>query len=88
MPDHDEALNTLIDAHAVRPLINALPHREKHILLLRFYGNLTQAEIAAEFGISQMHVSRILRAVLTRLRSSLETTETTNSGASSASDAA
>jgi DNA-directed RNA polymerase specialized sigma subunit len=38
---------------------------------LRFYGNQTQAEIAAEFGISQMHVSRILRNVLTGLRQAL-----------------
>ncbi|UBU11457.1 SigB/SigF/SigG family RNA polymerase sigma factor [Nonomuraea gerenzanensis] len=73
IPDYDQSLDTLIDAHAVKPLIDALPERERHILLLRFYGNLTQAEIAAEFGISQMHVSRILRAVLTKLRASLTT---------------
>ncbi|GAA2208897.1 hypothetical protein GCM10009850_043550 [Nonomuraea monospora] len=73
IPDHDRSLDTLIDAHAVKPLIDALPEREKHILLLRFHGSLTQAEIAAEFGISQMHVSRILRAVLTKLRASLTT---------------
>jgi RNA polymerase sigma-B factor len=71
IPEHDGRLDTLIDAHAVRPLIDALPQREKSILLLRFYGNLTQAEIAAEFGISQMHVSRILRTVLTQLREAL-----------------
>ncbi|MEV0622031.1 SigB/SigF/SigG family RNA polymerase sigma factor [Nonomuraea sp. NPDC050404] len=75
IPDHDAALDTLIDAHAIRPLIDALPDRDKHILLLRFYGNLTQAEIAEEFGISQMHVSRILRATLTRLRESLHTAD-------------
>ncbi|WP_235029937.1 SigB/SigF/SigG family RNA polymerase sigma factor [Nonomuraea solani] len=69
--DREEPLSVLIDAQAVKPLIDALPCRERNILLLRFYGNLTQAEIAAEFGISQMHVSRILRAVLTRLRESL-----------------
>ncbi|GAA3606321.1 hypothetical protein GCM10022419_109000 [Nonomuraea rosea] len=69
--DYDESLNVLIDAQAVKPLIEALPSREKHILLLRFHGNLTQAEIAAEFGISQMHVSRILRAVLHQLRERL-----------------
>ncbi|MFI7708464.1 sigma factor-like helix-turn-helix DNA-binding protein [Nonomuraea sp. NPDC049480] len=38
---------------------------------MRFYGNLTQEEIATELGISQMHVSRILRAVLERLRAEL-----------------
>ncbi|MEV0390351.1 SigB/SigF/SigG family RNA polymerase sigma factor [Nonomuraea sp. NPDC050643] len=75
IPAYDEALDTLVDAHAVRPLINALPERDKRILLLRFHGNLTQAEIAAEFGISQMHVSRILRATLTRLRRALTATD-------------
>lgn len=73
IPAFDQALDTLVDAQAVKPLIDALPEREKNILLLRFYGNLTQAEIAAEFGISQMHVSRILRAVLTQLRQALLT---------------
>ncbi|WP_084772604.1 SigB/SigF/SigG family RNA polymerase sigma factor [Nonomuraea candida] len=71
LADHDDTLDTLLDAHVVKPLIDALPDREKHILLLRFYGNCTQAEIAAEFGISQMHVSRILRAVLHRLHETL-----------------
>ncbi|MEV0313248.1 sigma-70 family RNA polymerase sigma factor, partial [Nonomuraea fuscirosea] len=60
-----------LDKHAVKPLIDALPAREKNILLMRFYGNMTQSEIAQEFGISQMHVSRILRAVLTQLRTAL-----------------
>ncbi|GAA3575115.1 hypothetical protein GCM10022419_065270 [Nonomuraea rosea] len=54
---------------------DALPERERHILLLRFHGNLTQAEIADEFGISQMHVSRILRAPLTGLRQALTTAD-------------
>ncbi|GAA2214204.1 hypothetical protein GCM10009850_096690 [Nonomuraea monospora] len=40
-------------------------------MLLRFHGNLTQEQIAAELGISQMHVSRLLRAVLARLRTEL-----------------
>ncbi|SEK98199.1 SigB/SigF/SigG family RNA polymerase sigma factor [Nonomuraea pusilla] len=71
LPMQDESLDTLLDKHAVKPLIDALPPREKNILLMRFYGNMTQSEIAAEFGISQMHVSRILRAVLTKLRSAL-----------------
>src|SRR5262245_35044340 len=71
IPDQDDALTTLLDREAVKPLIDDLPEREKQILLLRFYGNLTQAEIAAEFDISQMHVSRILRKVLDQLRTEL-----------------
>lgn len=71
IPDEDDALGVLVDREAVKPLIDKLPTREKNILLLRFFGNLTQAEIAAEFGISQMHVSRILRKVLDQLREEL-----------------
>ncbi|MFD1937534.1 MULTISPECIES: SigB/SigF/SigG family RNA polymerase sigma factor [Nonomuraea] len=71
IPGDDDALNNLVDQQAVKPLIDALPTREKNILLLRFFGNMTQAEIAAEFGISQMHVSRILRKVLDQLRAEL-----------------
>lgn len=71
LPEDDDWLSTLVDSHAVKPLIDALPSREKHILLLRFFGNMTQAEIAEEFGISQMHVSRILRKVLDQLRGQL-----------------
>ncbi|MFI6598458.1 SigB/SigF/SigG family RNA polymerase sigma factor [Nonomuraea sp. NPDC050536] len=71
IPEDDDTLTTMVDSESVKPLIDALPQREKRILLLRFFGNLTQAEIAAEFGISQMHVSRILRKVLDQLRSEL-----------------
>lgn len=71
IPGDDDTLNNLVDQQAVKPLIDALPPREKNILLLRFFGNMTQAEIAAEFGISQMHVSRILRKVLDQLRAEL-----------------
>ncbi|MEO3861728.1 SigB/SigF/SigG family RNA polymerase sigma factor [Acrocarpospora sp. B8E8] len=71
IPDSDDSLSVLVDREAVKPLIDELPEREKTILLLRFYGNMTQAEIAAEFDISQMHVSRILRKVLDQLRSEL-----------------
>ncbi|MFD1935615.1 MULTISPECIES: SigB/SigF/SigG family RNA polymerase sigma factor [Nonomuraea] len=71
IPDRDDSLEVLIDTQAVKPLIDALPPRERTILLLRFYGNLTQEEIAAECGISQMHVSRMLRDILGRLRAGL-----------------
>jgi len=48
-----------------------LPAREKRILLLRFFGNQTQSQIAAELGISQMHVSRLLARTLAQLRARL-----------------
>ncbi|MET8153386.1 sigma-70 family RNA polymerase sigma factor, partial [Actinoplanes sp. NPDC005259] len=41
------------------------------ILTLRFYGNLTQSQIADQIGISQMHVSRLLTKALTKLRGQL-----------------
>ena len=56
-------------------LLEQLPPREKKILLLRFFGNMTQSQIAAELGISQMHVSRLLARTLTQLRDGLTTEE-------------
>jgi RNA polymerase sigma-B factor len=48
-----------------------LPEREQQLLLMRFYGNMTQAEIGAKLGISQMHVSRLLAEALSYLREHL-----------------
>ena len=56
---------------AMRGLIEELPERERRIIELRFYDELTQQEIADRLGISQMHVSRLLRSTLQTLRSSL-----------------
>ena len=56
---------------ALRPLLARLPTREQRIVTMRFFGNLTQSQIAAELGISQMHVSRLLAAALTKLRAGL-----------------
>jgi len=61
-----------------------LPEREQRILVMRFYGNLTQAEIGARLGISQMHVSRLLARALGHLKSRLldsAETETPHSAA-------
>lgn len=48
-------------AEAIGPAFRLLPERERAILRLRFVDDLTQSEIACRFGISQMHVSRLLR---------------------------
>ncbi|MGW4467398.1 sigma-70 family RNA polymerase sigma factor, partial [Micromonospora sp. NPDC004704] len=48
--------------------------REQKILTLRFYGNLTQSQIADQIGVSQMHVSRLLTRALTKLRGQLSET--------------
>ena len=55
-------------AVTITPALRALPVRQRVILRLRFEEDLTQAEIAARLGISQMHVSRLLRQALGRLR--------------------
>ena len=67
----DPDLEFVEDQHALRPLLNALPERERTILMLRFYGNMTQTEIAGRLGISQMHVSRLLAKTLAGLREQL-----------------
>ncbi|WP_280436651.1 RNA polymerase sigma factor SigF [Nocardia carnea] len=58
----------LEDAMAVRPLIEQLPRRERQVLVWRFFGNMTQNQIAERLGISQMQVSRILTKTLRTLR--------------------
>jgi RNA polymerase sigma-B factor len=61
-----------VDARvALPPLLATLPAREQRILAMRFFGNLTQSQIAAELGISQMHVSRLITKALTTLRHAL-----------------
>jgi RNA polymerase sigma-B factor len=56
---------------ALGPAIASLDRREQTILVLRFYGNLTQAQIAERIGVSQMHVSRLLSKALAKLRGQL-----------------
>lgn len=56
---------------AMAPALRTLPKRERAILHLRFEEDLTQSEIAERLGISQMHVSRLLRSALASLRESL-----------------
>ena len=56
---------------SLKPLLESLPAREKNILMLRFFKNMTQSQIAAEVGVSQMHISRLLNKTLEHLRASL-----------------
>jgi len=58
----------VLDMDSVWAHFDDLPEREQQLLLLRFYGNMTQREIGAELGISQMHVSRLLNHALGYLR--------------------
>jgi RNA polymerase sigma-B factor len=59
------------DLVAVRDLLDRLPERERTILQMRFYNGMSQEEIAQKVGVSQVHVSRLLRSTLLELRRSL-----------------
>jgi len=67
----DEALEGVEYRESLKPLLAQLEDREKRILQMRFFENLSQSQIATELGISQMHVSRILNKVLSHLREGL-----------------
>jgi len=67
----DEALEGVEYRESLKPLLAQLDDREKRILQMRFFDNLSQSQIATELGISQMHVSRILTKVLSHLREGL-----------------
>jgi RNA polymerase sigma-B factor len=67
----DPDLGLVENREALAPLLDGLAERERMIVLLRFYGNMTQTEIANRIGISQMHVSRLLSATLRQLRRQL-----------------
>lgn len=68
----DAELNRVEYRQALRPLLAELAERERTIVMLRFFGNLTQTQIADKVGISQMHVSRLLSQTLDRLRERLD----------------
>ncbi len=69
--DDDPGVAHTIDMEAVSTHWEELPEREQRILVMRFYGNLTQTEIGDRLGISQMHVSRLLARALSHLKSRL-----------------
>lgn len=69
--DVDPRLDQIENRESLRPLLAALPERERTVLLLRFFESLTQTQIAERVGISQMHVSRLLAKSLARLRDQL-----------------
>ena len=64
----DPALDTVVDREAVKPRLENLPERERAILYMRFFDDMTQSSIAEQLGISQMHVSRLISRCCNRLR--------------------
>ena len=64
----DPAMEHMLAMEAVHAHWAELPKREQRILMMRFYGDMTQAEIGRSLGISQMHVSRLLAHALGLLR--------------------
>lgn len=67
----DPAMEVVENLHALKPLVEQLGERDRRILQMRFGEEMTQSEIGAELGVSQMHVSRLLTKSLTRLRRGL-----------------
>lgn len=70
--DADPALDRVEDRESLRPLLASLPSREQRIIGMRFFDDLTQSQIAARIGISQMHVSRLLNRSLATMREGLQ----------------
>ncbi len=69
--DEDKALEGVEFRESLQPLLKQVAPRERRILILRFFGNMTQSQIAEQLGISQMHVSRLLAQTLAQLREKL-----------------
>lgn len=73
--DVDTSLDAVLEVETVRPLIAALPDRQRTVLTLRFFENQTQSQIAERIGCSQMHVSRLLAKALGTLRRQVQAPE-------------
>ena len=69
----DPELAAVDDRTTLENLLVRLPRRDRRMLALRFWGNLSQAKIAEQFGISQMQVSRLLSRTLAWLRTAMLT---------------
>ena len=65
-PDED------IDGLMLRENIRALPERERKLIILRYFRDKTQSEVAAELGVSQVQVSRLESKILAKIRENME----------------
>ena len=66
--EEDLAFDTVEYGEAIGPILHEISERDRKVLHLRFVEDMTQSEIAEQVGVSQMHVSRILRATIEKLR--------------------
>ncbi|WP_329454726.1 RNA polymerase sigma factor SigF [Streptomyces sp. NBC_01497] len=66
--EDDPDMEKVENLHALAPLLERLDDRERRIVQMRFGGEMTQSQIGAELGVSQMHVSRLLNRIIARLR--------------------
>ncbi|RJQ79090.1 SigB/SigF/SigG family RNA polymerase sigma factor [Pseudonocardiaceae bacterium YIM PH 21723] len=69
--EEDSELDGVELREVLEPVLRDLPQRERTILLLRFFANMTQTQIAERVGLSQMHVSRLLAKTLRKLRTTM-----------------
>lgn len=69
--EEDPGMQRVQDLHTPAPLMEQLDERERRIVSLRFGHEMTQAQIGAELGVSQMQVSRLLSRILTKLRAGM-----------------
>ena len=76
--EDDSGFAEVEDGSLVAAGLDALDERERRIVELRFFEEKTQSQIAAEVGISQMHVSRLLRSALATMRGRIEEVATTD----------
>ena len=74
LPDHDpERAYGAVEAKAtLAPLLQQLPERDRRIVYLRYFEDLTQQEIGQDIGVTQMQVSRLLIRILSDVRANLE----------------
>ena len=66
--DEDTGFEKVLQVETLRPLLAALPDRQRAVLTLRFFEDMSQSQIAERVGVSQMHVSRLLAKALATLR--------------------
>ncbi|MFI9491387.1 MULTISPECIES: RNA polymerase sigma factor SigF [Streptomyces] len=69
--EDDPGMESVENLHALAPLLRQLDDRERAIVRMRFGQEMTQAQIGAELGVSQMHVSRLLSRIVRRLRTGM-----------------